>query len=109
MTTIGMFDTVRIRATAETEQLGIAGRMALVHGWTTPSVTEVQVVGIAKDRALSVQVEGRDEPILIDPNLVEFVDHTTGLRAKVGDRSCTRGANGEWIEDAPAAYNQPTP
>jgi len=110
MTKIGMFDTIRIRATAETEQLGIAGRTALVHGWTTPSVAAVQVVGgTANGRALSVQVEGLDEPIWLDPELAEFVDHTPGLAAKVGNRSRIRGANGEWIEDVPTADHHPTP
>jgi hypothetical protein len=70
----------------------------------------VQVVGSAANhRALSVQVEGLDEEIWLDPELAEFVDHTPSLAVKVGNRSCIRGADGEWIEDVPAAARQPTP
>jgi len=108
MTTIAFGDSVRIRSTAETEQLGLAGRTGFVQGWTTPSVTSVPVVGIdAKDRAVSAKVEGQSDPLWLDPDLVEFVDHSAGLRVKVGDRSCTRGASGEWVDDAPAADGQP--
>jgi hypothetical protein len=108
MTEIGIFDTVRIRATVEAEQLGVAGRTGLVYGCTAPSVTGVQVIGcVAQDRALSVKVEGQDDPLWFDPDLLEFLNHTPGLRAKVGNRSCTRGESGEWIEDTPSADDRP--
>jgi hypothetical protein len=101
MGTIGFGDTVLIRITAETERLGLAGRTGLVYGLTTPSVTNVQVIGnVANDRALAVKLEGEDGPLWFDPDLVEFVDHAPGTAITVGSRSFTRGANGEWIEEA---------
>jgi hypothetical protein len=101
MSKISFGDTVRIRTTAETERLGLGGRSGLVYGWTTPSDTGVQVIGsVANDRALSVKIEDRDEPLWLDPDLLELVDHTLGTTARIGDRSYTRSAEGEWIEDA---------
>ena len=44
-----------------------------------------------------------DDPnyaLWLDPDLVEFVDHTPGTTARIGNRSFTRSAGGEWIEDA---------
>jgi hypothetical protein len=100
MSAIGFGDTVRIRTTVETESLGLAGRTGLVYGFTTPSDTGVQVVGsVAKDIALSVKIDGKDEPLWLDPDLVEFVDHTPGATVRIGHRSCMRGADGEWNED----------
>jgi hypothetical protein len=93
-------DTIRIRATAETETLGVAGRLGLVYGWTTPSVTGVQVIGDAqKDHAVSVQVDDQPDPLWLDPDLVEFVDHNPGTLVRIGERSYSRSAGGEWIED----------
>lgn len=101
MSTIGFGDTVRVRTTVEMEQLGWAGRAGVVYGWTTPSVTGVQVIGsIANDRAIAVELEGQNDLLWFDPNLVELVDHTPGTTITMGSRSFTRDANGEWIEDA---------
>jgi hypothetical protein len=100
MSSLSLFDTVRIRTTDETEGLGIAGRTGLFYGFTTPSVTGVRIVGRgAGDLAFSVSIEGQDEPLYLDPDLVEFVDHTPGVTASVGGRNFTRRADGEWIEN----------
>jgi hypothetical protein len=49
----GFGDHVRIRATEETERLRLAGREGVVFGWTTPSVTGVEVIGTpAEDYAI---------------------------------------------------------
>ena len=48
-------DNVVIRSTRETEAAGVAGRTGSVTGFTTPSVTGVEVVGgTAEDYALGV-------------------------------------------------------
>jgi hypothetical protein len=100
MSTIGFGDTVRIRPTVEMEELGLAGRTGLVYGSTTPSVTGVKFIGCSlNDRALSVHVEGRDDPLWLAPDLVEFVDHTPGLTVRIGKRHRVRGQEGEWIDD----------
>jgi len=101
MSPIGFGDTVRIRTTIETELLGLAGRTGLVYGLTTPSITSVQVIGsVANDRALAVKLETEPDPLWFDPDLVEFVDHAPGTKIRVGNKSMTRDAGGEWIEDA---------
>ena len=52
------FPKARIRATAVTENLGIAGLVGTVHGWTTPSITGVEVIGGApSDYAVRVDFE----------------------------------------------------
>ncbi|HEY1902888.1 MAG TPA: hypothetical protein VGG56_10675 [Terracidiphilus sp.] len=103
MNAISFGDTVRIRATVATEQLGLAGRKGLVHGFTTPSDTGVQVIGSGTgDCALSVKIEGQNDPLWFDPNLVEFVDHAPGTTIRIGKRGYTRGTGGEWIEDTRA-------
>jgi hypothetical protein len=101
MSAISFGDTVRIRTTVETERRGLAGRTGMIYGWTTPSDTGVQVIGsLAKDRALAVKLEGQNESLWFDPDLVELVDHTPGTTVKIGSKSFKRNADGEWIEDA---------
>jgi hypothetical protein len=101
MSSIAFGDTVRIRTTVETERLGLAGSMGICYGFTTPSVTDIHAIGsTGVDRALSVKVEGHNDPLWLDPDLVEPVHCTPGLNVAVGRRSYTRGADGEWIEGA---------
>jgi hypothetical protein len=100
MSAISFGDTVRIRATAETERLSLSERTGTVYGWTTPSVTGVPVIGsIEKDSALAVKLEGQNDPLWFDPDLVEFVNHSPGTTATVGNRGFKRNAEGKWIED----------
>jgi len=42
-------DRIRVRATRHTEQEGIAGKTGIVHGFTTPSQTGVEVIGDSTD------------------------------------------------------------
>jgi len=103
MDTIAFGDTVRISTTETTAQLGIAGLLGLVYGSTTPSITGVQVIGhIANDRAFSVEVEGRNDPLWIDPHLLEFVDHTPGTTVVIGKKRYTRGEDGDWNNETKA-------
>jgi hypothetical protein len=50
-------DRVRIKASKETEALGLAGRLRQIYGWTTPSVTGVSVIGSTADVESPVAVE----------------------------------------------------
>jgi hypothetical protein len=103
MCSLSFGDTVRIRATPSTEELGLAGLTGVVYGWTTPSVTGVQVIGAArKNIAVSIQIDDHRDPLWLDPDLVEFVDHNPGTAVSIGKRSYTRGPDGEWIEDTPS-------
>jgi hypothetical protein len=100
-------DTVRIRNTVETERLGLAGRTGLVYGSTTPSVTSVQVIGSVANDCAAVKLEVQSDPLWFDPDLVEFIDHAPDTTIRIGNRSLTRSAGGEWIEVASVDGGQP--
>jgi hypothetical protein len=95
-------DNVRVCATPVTEALGVAGRIGIVYGATTPSVTGVSVVGEScDDSAVSVRIEGQDEQFWFAPDLLEFVNHAAGTMVKIGTRQYMRTEEGEWEEVKP--------
>jgi len=90
-------DRVRIVSAPVTKASGHADRVGLVYGWTTPSVTGVEVIG-ASDDDFAYNV-GFDEPgtdVWFAPHLVELVDHPPGLEVTIGDRRLVRGDDGVW-------------
>ncbi len=93
-------DNVRIRSTPETERLSLAGRQGTVSGFTTPSVTGVEVIGSPpEDYALAVMFE--DAPVQdawFAADLVEFIDHAPGTEIRVGNIKAVRNADGTWNE-----------
>jgi len=92
--TIG--DNVRIRACAETEQSGHAGRTGTFYGFTAPSVTGVSVVGTTRlDLAYNVGFGEADDEWFA-PELVELEDHAPGSEMTIGERRFLRSADGEW-------------
>jgi len=65
---------VRIKSTEETQRLGFAGREGLVHGWTTPTVTGVKVIGSPQnDFAIVVHFDDAEEGFWFSEDLVETV------------------------------------
>lgn len=99
--TAGFGDTVRIVESPETIAKGIAGRVGTVFGFTTPSVTGVDVIGSAADDfALNVDIEGFDDEIWINPDLVEFIDHGAGqtITLEGVNKKWVRSESGEWVE-----------
>lgn len=65
------FDKVRIKTAPATDAIGIAERSGVVTGMTTPSVTQVMVVGDATDDcAVSVLFEDTGEQLWVAPELV---------------------------------------
>jgi hypothetical protein len=94
-------DRVRIKSSEETRRLGLAGLEGVVYGWTTPSVTGVEVVGDrGDDHAVSVQFEERDEGFWFAEDLIETIDHGAGTVVTLDgvDKEWVRLANGEWQE-----------
>jgi hypothetical protein len=75
---------------------------------TTPSVTDVEVVGgAADDVALNVHFD--DEAVQdawFAPELVALVDHAVGSRATVGDHAFIKAEDGTWVPE-PASPEQP--
>jgi hypothetical protein len=101
---ISFGDSVRIRVTPLTESLGYAGRTGTCYGFTTPSVTGVEVIaGLATDFAFNVHFEEKDvEDAWFSPELVEYLDHAAGTTASIGDHRFIR-TDGQWVpvEDEP--------
>lgn len=76
---IGFGDNVRVKRTPETIAKGLADLAGQVYGETTPSVTNVEVVGdLQDDHALNVFFEEKNEAIWFSPELLEFIDHGPG-------------------------------
>jgi|SRR5512132_1925951 hypothetical protein len=102
---ISFGDSVRIRVTPFTESLGYAGRTGTCYGFTTPSVTDVEVVGgLAADFAFRVEFEEEDvEDAWFTPELVEYLNHAAGTTASIGGHHFIRTEDGQWVpvEDEP--------
>ena len=103
---ISFGDSVRIGVTPLTESLGYAGRTGTCFGFTTPSVTGVEVVGVlVPDFAFNVHFEEEDvEDAWFSPELVEYLDHAAGTTASIGDHRFIRTEDGQWVpvEDEPS-------
>ncbi|MBK9420451.1 MAG: hypothetical protein IPN44_05290 [Flavobacteriales bacterium] len=106
-------DNVRIKETPETQALDIAGRLGNIFGFTTPSVTNVDVVGSkAEDLAYSVNIEELNKQYWLAPDQIEFIDHGAGTEMRLDGVAMTwrREADGSWTElpDDPAISKVPT-
>jgi hypothetical protein len=96
---ISIGDNVRIVRSELTAALGHADEVGVCHGFATPSVTGVEVIGDSSDdMALAVHFgdDGMDE-VWFAPDLVQFVDHAAGSRATVGDQEFVRADDGSWV------------
>ncbi len=95
-------DRVRIRSTEATENLGIAGQMGIINGRTTPSVTNVDVVGKAtKDLAIAVTLVAQTKQLWFAEEVLEFVDHGAGTIVEAQGRKLIRDEHGSWREVKP--------
>jgi hypothetical protein len=69
-----------------------------MYGFTTPSVTNVMVVGdTGLNHALGVVFAG-EEAVWFDPGLVETIDANAGAVIEVGGERFVRLPSGEWCE-----------
>jgi hypothetical protein len=107
-------DNVVIRATPETVSAGVAGKTGSVSGFTTPSVTRVDVVGgTAQDYALAVMFDDETPDAWFREDLIEFVDHGAGREIRIGDMKAVRAADGSWVETrlngTPLTSKEPMP
>jgi hypothetical protein len=99
--TVQFGDRVRIRSDAATEKRGLAGKVGTVYGQTTPSQTDVEVIGtLEKDHAVNVFVDDVREEFWFAQHLVEFLDHGAGgtVRLEGVDTEWVRNADGGWDE-----------
>ena len=98
-TPIVFADNVRIRTTDLTSDLKLAGLVGHVYGQTTPSETNVEVVGEVKtDYAVNVYFDELKQAFWFAEDLLEFVDHGPGLEMTLEGipKKWTRTASGEW-------------
>lgn len=96
-------DNVRVRSTSETEARGIAGLRGQIYGETTPSVTDIEVVGtLQSDYAVNVSFDNRKDSVWLAPELVEFIDHgaATEITLDGVPKKWVRAKGGEWIEES---------
>jgi hypothetical protein len=95
-------DKVRVRATRRTEQEGIAGKTGIVHSFTTPSQTGVEVVGdCTDDYAIAVTIEGSVSAVWLPENVLELVDRQPGTTVQVGSCRLIRDEQGQWHDVKP--------
>ena len=93
-------DRVRIRSTPETVSAGIAGKSGVVYGWTTPSLGYAEgIIGSpVDDRACNVQIDDSQDSFWLAEDLLEFLDHGSGMTAVIGDTTLVREADGSWTK-----------
>jgi hypothetical protein len=98
-TGIAFGDSMRIVATPLTESLGFAGRVGTCFGFTTPSVTGVEVVGgRATDLAFNVHFDEDDvDDAWFSPELVESLGPTAGMTASIGEHHFVITQDGQWV------------
>jgi hypothetical protein len=87
---VGIGDRVRILASDLTANAGIAGRVGVVFGWTTPSMEYgAEILGdTPTDIAINVNLEGSSDPaasVWLAPEHVELVEHRPGLESERRD------------------------
>jgi hypothetical protein len=92
-------DQVRILVTPETVAAGCAGLSGTYCGFTTPSFTGIEVVGLVGDLGYNVLFEDERGDAWVDPTLVELVGFDPEGSMVIGDRRFVRDAGGEWIRD----------
>jgi hypothetical protein len=91
-------DRVRVRSTSATDAAGVAGRAGQCYGFSTPSLTKINVVGdLQGDLAYNVAFDDGDDA-WFDPRDLELLDHGGGTEITVGDKRLVRDESGEWRE-----------
>ena len=94
-------DNVHIVRTPATEERKVADLVGQIYGFTTPSVTGVEVIGgNSEDFAFNVFFEESQDSLWFARDLVEFVNHGAGTEASVTGSpfKFVRSADGDWIK-----------
>jgi hypothetical protein len=96
-------DTVRVKATPETEAAGLAGLTGEVYGQSVPSISGASpIIGpLSKDYAVNVFFTDRNETHWFAEQLLEFVHHTPGAELQLD------GVAGQWVRDADGKWELP--
>lgn len=92
-------DIVQILRAPDTIAAGFADRTGTCHGFTTPSVTGVDVIGPGeRDEALYVTLDD-GTAAWFDASLVTFLDVDAGQTAVIGSQRFVRLPSGEWVKE----------
>jgi hypothetical protein len=89
-------------STPDTTKRGLAHRTGHIYGETTPSVTNIEVIGtLTQDYALNVHIEELDESFWFAAELIELIDHAPGTEIRLHGvpKRWTRSAVGSWLEE----------
>jgi hypothetical protein len=96
---VSLGSRAKILPHAATDRLGLTGREGIIHGWTTPSSTGVEVVGEpTEDYAVAVFFEELDEEYWFDEGIVEIIDNGAGTVISLDGSSLeyVLDESGEW-------------
>jgi hypothetical protein len=96
-------DTVRVVSDPVTEATGFAGRIGTNYGFTTPSLTGIEAIGLDDDDfAYCVHFDDTDDEHRFAAHLIEFVDHGEGAEITLAgiDKTWVRAKDGAWVEPA---------
>jgi hypothetical protein len=97
---ISFGDNVRVRDTPLTRARALADLTGVVHGHTTPSVTQVEVIGdLLSDFAIAVHIERLGAPLWFAAELLEFINHGAGTVITIGTHKLIRQADSSWLEE----------
>ncbi len=100
MTKPSFGDHVRIIVNETTTAAGVAGLEGTVSGFTTPSETDIEVIGQpTDDYAVAVMFESRnDATFWFAEDLIEFLDHAPGTEIWLGGSpfKVVRNLDGSW-------------
>jgi hypothetical protein len=81
---ISFGDKVQVMSTPDTTKRGLAHRTGHIYGETTPSVTNIEVIGtLTQDYALNVHIEELDESFWFAAELIELIDHAPGTEIRL--------------------------
>ena len=105
----GFGSHVRILRSPETEELALAGVEGVVYGFTTPSVTSIEVIGgCIDDFALNVFFADREQDFWFSPELIETIREATEaeLAAEFGDEWLSPSRNEDMSAPPPKKWWQ---
>ena len=93
-------DYVKFVDNEKTRAAGVALKEGVCVGFTTPSVSNIEIIGdIEIDYAICVELKDNSEIIWATQNLLEFIGYGEGQVMEIGNIRVTRRSDGNWKEE----------
>lgn len=95
-------NTVKIKSSTETDKLNLTNKIGIVYGKTSPSITDVKVIGSPKnDSAINVYFEDLEQSLWFNEDLLEEIENGEGMVMTLDgvDQKWTKDENGNWLEE----------